>query len=62
MNVLVLGGAGYIGSHTIVELLENNHNVVCVDNLVNSSKEAINRIEKITNKKIKFYNIDLCDL
>ena len=61
MNVLVLGGAGYIGSHTIVELLENNHNVVCVDNLVNSSKEAINRIEKITNKKIKFYNIDLCD-
>ena len=52
MNVLVLGGAGYIGSHTIVELLENNHNVVCVDNLVNSSKEAINRIEKITNKKI----------
>lgn len=61
MNVLVLGGAGYIGSHTIVELLNNNHNVVCVDNLVNSSKEAINRIEKITNKTVKFYDIDLLD-
>ena len=61
MNILVLGGAGYIGSHTIVELLDNNYNVICVDNLSNSSKEAINRIEKITNKKVKFYDIDLCD-
>lgn len=62
MNVLVLGGAGYIGSHTIVELLNDNHTVICVDNLVNSSKEAINRIEKITNKTVKFYDIDLCDI
>lgn len=61
MNVLVLGGAGYIGSHTLVELLKANYDVVCVDNLVNSSKEAINRIEKITNKIVKFYDFDLCD-
>lgn len=62
MNILVAGGAGYIGSHTMVELLNANHNVICVDNLYNSSKIAIDRVEQITNKKIKFYNIDLIDI
>ncbi|MBI9014099.1 MAG: UDP-glucose 4-epimerase GalE [Clostridiales bacterium] len=61
MNILVTGGAGYIGSHTCVELLNNNHNVIVVDNLSNSKKEAINRVEAITNKKVKFYEIDILD-
>ena len=59
MNVLVAGGAGYIGSHTMVELLNFGHNVICVDNLYNSSIIAIKRVESITSKKIKFYNCDL---
>ncbi|MDO5564344.1 MAG: UDP-glucose 4-epimerase GalE [Eubacteriales bacterium] len=50
MTILVAGGAGYIGSHTIVELLNANHKVVCVDNLFNSSIEAIKRVSQITNK------------
>ena len=62
MNILLAGGAGYIGSHTMVELLNNDYNVICVDNLYNSSKIAIDRVEQITNKKIKFYNIDILDL
>lgn len=61
MNILVTGGAGYIGSHTCVELLELGHTVVIVDNFVNSSMESINRIEKITNKKVTFYELDVCD-
>lgn len=61
MNVLVTGGAGYIGTHTSVELLNAGHNVVCVDNLVNSKKEAVDRVEKITGKKIKFYEGDIRD-
>ena len=59
MRILVTGGAGYIGSHTCVQLLEENHEVVVVDNLINSSTEAIKRVEQLTNKKISFYNIDL---
>ena len=59
MNVLVTGGAGYIGSHTCVELLNHNHEVIVVDNLSNSKKEAINRVEQITNRAIKFYEIDI---
>ncbi len=59
MNVLVTGGAGYIGSHTCVELLNHNHEVIVVDNLSNSKKEAINRVEQITNRTIKFYEIDI---
>ena len=51
MNVLVTGGAGYIGSHTSVELLNAGHGVVVVDNLLNSKKEAVKRVEKITGKK-----------
>ena len=61
MNILVAGGAGYIGSHTIVELVNAGHEVVCVDNFYNAKKKAINNVEKIIGKKIKFYKIDCCD-
>ena len=61
MNVLVTGGAGYIGSHTSVELLNAGHSVVCIDNLSNSKEEAIKRVEKITGKSIKFYLGDFRD-
>ncbi len=61
MKVLVTGGAGYIGSHTCVELLNAGHEVVVFDNLYNSSKEAINRVEKITGKKVRFYEADMLD-
>ena len=54
MKILVTGGAGYIGSHTCVELLENDYEVVILDNLYNSSEKAVNRIETITNKKVTF--------
>jgi len=59
MKVLVTGGLGYIGSHTCVELLQNNYKVVVIDNLSNSETSVINRIENITNKKITFYKGDL---
>ncbi|MDB2103271.1 MULTISPECIES: UDP-glucose 4-epimerase GalE [Clostridium] len=59
MAVLVTGGLGYIGSHTVVELLENNEEVVIVDNLLNSKLSVKDRIEEITNKGVKYYNIDL---
>ena len=61
MNILVTGGAGYIGSHTIVELLDNDHTVVVVDNLSNSNKESLRRVEKISDTTIPFYNIDVRD-
>lgn len=61
MNILVAGGAGYIGSHTCVELIKAGHTVVCADNLSNSSEEAIHRVELITGSKIKFYKVDLRD-
>ena len=61
MNVLVTGGAGYIGSHTTVELLNAGHEVVCVDNLVNSKYESVKRVEKITGKKVRFYEGDIRD-
>ena len=61
MHILVTGGAGYIGSHTIIQLLNNNHDVTVVDNLSNSSGESLKRVEKITNKKIQFHEIDLRD-
>ena len=60
-TVLVTGGTGFIGSHTCISLIENGYDIVIVDNLVNSKKEACNRIEKITGKKVKFYEIDCCD-
>ena len=52
MNILVAGGAGYIGSHTCVELINAGHNVICVDNLSNSKYESIRRVEKITGKPV----------
>lgn len=61
MNILVTGGAGYIGTHTCVELLNANHNVIVVDNLSNSNRDSIKRVEDITSKKIKFYEIDILD-
>ncbi len=61
MSVLVTGGAGYIGSHTVVELLGAGYEPVIVDNLSNSKKVAIDRIEQITGKKVKFYEEDCCD-
>jgi len=61
MNVLVTGGAGYIGSHTCVQLLNSGYTVVVVDNLSNSSEESLNRVKKITGKDLKFYKADLID-
>lgn len=61
MSVLVTGGAGFIGSHTCVELINAGFDVVIVDNLYNSCQEAVNRIEKITGKSVKFYDVDLLD-
>ena len=59
MKVLVTGGAGYIGSHTVLELLNEDHQVVVIDNLSNSCKEALRRVEKITDRSITFYEVDL---
>jgi UDP-glucose 4-epimerase len=61
MAILVTGGAGYIGSHTCVELLNLEYDIVVVDNLCNSSKESLRRVEEITGKKIPFYQVDLLD-
>ena len=61
MKILVTGGAGYIGSHTCVELLNAGHEVVIVDNLYNSSQKAVDRVEQITGKKTVFYEADICD-
>ena len=61
MTILVTGGTGFIGSHTCVELLDAGYDVVVVDNLSNSKKEVIKKIEKITNKNISFYENDVCN-
>ena len=61
MQILVTGGTGFVGSHTVVELLEQNHDVVIIDNLSNSSEDVIKNIEKITSKKVAFFNIDIRD-
>ena len=57
-EILVTGGMGYIGSHTVVQLIENNYKPVIVDNLCNSSKIAIERVEKITGTSIAFYEAE----
>ena len=61
MSILVAGGAGYIGSHTCVELLEAGYDVVVVDNLYNANPEALKRVEKITGKTVTFYEADILD-
>ena len=61
MKILVTGGAGYIGSHTVVELLNAGHEVVVVDNLCNSSKKSLTRVKRITGKMPAFYRVDIRD-
>lgn len=61
MAILVTGGAGYIGSHTCVELLQEGYEVVVVDNLCNSSEKSLERVAQITGKKVTFYKVDLLD-
>ena len=61
-KILVTGGAGYIGSHTVVELIKNSYEPIIIDNLSNSSENNINGIEKITNSKIRWYNINCINL
>lgn len=61
-KILVTGGAGFIGSHTCVELLESGYEVIIMDNLCNSKEESVHRIEQITGKKVKFYKTDMLDL
>lgn len=62
MAILVSGGAGYIGSHTCVELLQAGYEIVVVDNLSNSCEESLRRVEKITGKKVPFIKAELCDM
>lgn len=62
MDVLVTGGAGYIGSHTCVELVKAGHRVVVIDNLSNSALESLRRVESIVNQRIDFHQVDLCDI
>ena len=62
MSILVTGGAGYIGSHTCVELIQAGYEVIVADNLYNSSEEAIRRVEKITGKPVPFVKAELCDM
>lgn len=61
MKVLVTGGAGYIGSHTTLELLQSGHDVVVVDDLSNSSRESLRRVAEITGREPEFYELDICD-
>ncbi len=61
MRVLVTGGAGYIGSHTCLELLQNGDEVIVVDNLCNSKEESLKRVQKITGKPLEFHQVDLLD-
>lgn len=61
MNILVTGGAGYIGSHTCVELLQAGYEVIVIDNLSNSSDESLRRVQEISNKSLTFHKMDLLD-
>ena len=61
MKILVTGGLGYIGSHTVVELCKNNYDVVIIDNLSNSKIDVCDKLKKITGRDITFYKGDVCD-
>lgn len=61
MSILVTGGAGFIGSHTVVELLDAGEDIIIVDNFINSKPEVLNKIKKVTNKDFKFYEVDILD-
>ena len=61
MAILVTGGAGYIGSHTVVELQNAGYDVVVLDNLSNASEKSLERVSKITGKPVKFYKADILD-
>ena len=61
MKILVTGGAGYIGSHTVIELQNAGHEVVVVDNLSNSSEVALQRVVEITGKEVTLYQVDIRD-
>ena len=60
-KILVTGGAGFIGSHTCIELLNNGNKVVVVDNLYNANKKSLEVVEKVTGKKVTFYEVDVRD-
>lgn len=62
MKILITGGAGYIGSHTVVELLNKNEGLILIDNFYNSKRKALENIKKITNKDFKFYEMDYTDI
>ena len=61
MHVIVTGGAGYIGSHTCLELLQAGHDVVVVDNLSNSHEESLHRVQALAGRKLAFHRVDLLD-
>ena len=61
MRIIVTGGAGYIGSHTCVELLNNGHEIIVVDNLSNCKEESLRRVKEITGKTLSFHKVDLRD-
>jgi UDP-glucose 4-epimerase len=61
MKILVTGGAGYIGSHTCIELIKAGYEVIVVDNLCNSSLESLRRVEKLTDSNIPFHKVDVRD-
>lgn len=61
MNILITGGAGYIGSHTVIELQKAGHDVVVVDNLSNASEKSLQRVTEITGKPVPFYQVDIRD-
>ena len=62
MRVLVTGGAGFIGSHTVLEILSDGHEVTVVDNMYNASPEALKRVQKLTGKEVTFSEVDLLDV